>query len=86
MVTGRIVFVSPEYSPICSSVRLVLSSNSLFHWRAATMLVTRISVWVAAFSMTPIATTVLPAPQGSTMTPLPPAAFPAAQNESAAST
>ena len=44
MVTGRISFFSPEYSPISSSVSDVRSISSRFHCRPATVLVTRISV------------------------------------------
>ena len=44
MVTGRISFFSPLYSPISSSVREVRASSSRFHCRPATVLVTRISV------------------------------------------
>ena len=80
MVTGLISFLAPLYSPISSSVRLVRRTSSDFHWRALTVLVTRISVvaWACAIAAAP--TRVLPAPQGSTTTPEPPC-----QNESAAS-
>ena len=44
MVTGRISLREPEYSPISSSVSDVRWSSSSFHCRAATVLVTRISV------------------------------------------
>ncbi len=44
MVTGRISFFSPLYSPISSSVRVVRASSSRRHCRPATVLVTRISV------------------------------------------
>ena len=81
-MTGRICLASPEYSPMSSSPSVVLSSSSRRHCRAATMLVTRISVLVRALAITPIPTTVLPAPHGSTTTPLPPDGPPAAQNVS----
>ncbi len=79
MVTGRISFLAPEYSPISSSVSDVRLSSSCRHWRAETVLVTRISVvaWACAIAAAP--TIVLPAPQGSTTTPEPPC-----QNASAA--
>ena len=44
MVTGRISLRVPEYSPISSSVSDVRRTSSSFHCRAATVLVTRISV------------------------------------------
>ena len=79
MVTGRICFRAPEYSPISSSVRVVRRSSSSRHCRADTVLVTKINVvaWACAIEAAP--TTVLPAPQGSTTTPDPPC-----QKESAA--
>ena len=49
MVTGRISLRSPEYSPISSSVSEVRATSSRFHCRAATMLVTRISVVALGF-------------------------------------
>ncbi|CAG7349761.1 hypothetical protein PICSAR65_04423 [Mycobacterium avium subsp. paratuberculosis] len=79
MVTGRISLRSPEYSPISSSVSEVRATSSRFHCRAATMLVTRISVVAPALAIAAAPTSVLPAPQGSTTTPEPPD-----QNESAA--
>ena len=80
MVTGRISLRVPEYSPISSSVRDVRRTSSSFHCRAATVLVTRISVVALACAMAAAPTMVLPAPHGSTTTPEPPC-----QNESAAS-
>ena len=79
MVTGRISLRSPEYSPISLSVNDVRAISSRFHCRPATVLVTRISVVAPALAMAAAPTMVLPAPQGSTTTPEPPA-----QNESAA--
>ena len=72
MVTGRISFRVPLYSPISSSVSEVRFTSSCFHWRAETVLVTRISVVAFASAIAPAPTSVLPAPQGSTTTPLPP--------------
>ena len=59
--------------PICASVRVVLSSVSAIHCLAAVTLVQRISVVVCSACMQARPTIVLPAPHGSTMTPLPPA-------------
>jgi hypothetical protein len=73
MVTGRTSLTAPEYSPISSSVREVRLSSSSFHCRADTVLVTRISVVVELVAIAAAPTRVLPAPQGSTTTPLPPA-------------
>ncbi len=86
MVTGRISFFRPVYSPTWSSVRLVLSSSSRIHWRTATVLGVRTSAAHWALCMAAMPTSVLPAPQGRTTTPLPPAAAPPAQKTSAAST
>ncbi len=72
MVTGRISFLVPLYSPISSSVSEVRFTSSCFHWRAETVLVTRISVVDLACAMAAAPTRVLPAPQGSTTTPEPP--------------
>ncbi len=80
MVTGRISFLVPEYSPISSSVREVRLTSSSFHCRAETVLVTRIRVVALACAIAAAPTMVLPAPQGSTTTPEPPC-----QNDSAAS-
>ena len=76
MVTGRISLRSPEYSPISASVNDVRAMSSRFHWRPATVLVTRIRVvaWARAIAAAP--TIVLPAPLGSTITPEPPAQKP----------
>ncbi len=71
-MTGRISFVVPEYSPISSSVRVVRASSSSRHWRAETVLVTRISVVRCIAAIAPAPTRVLPAPQGRTTTPEPP--------------
>nr|CRL70023.1 hypothetical protein CPGR_00390 [Mycolicibacter nonchromogenicus] len=79
MVTGRISLRSPEYSPISSSVSEVRATSSRFHWRPATVLVTRIKVVAFALAIAAAPTRVLPAPQGNTTTPEPPD-----QNESAA--
>ena len=73
MVTGRISLRSPEYSPISSSVSEVRAISSRFHCRPATVLVTRISVVALASAIAAAPTSVLPAPQGSTTTPEPPA-------------
>ena len=73
IVTGRTSLTEPEYSPISSSVRDVRLSSSSFHCRADTVLVTRISVVVELVAIAAAPTRVLPAPQGSTTTPLPPA-------------
>ncbi len=80
IVTGRTSLTAPEYSPISSSVREVRRTSSSFHWRAETVLVTRISVVALACAIAAAPTSVLPAPQGSTTTPEPPC-----QNDSAAS-
>ena len=79
MVTGRICFLAPEYSPISSAVSEVRLINSSRHCRAETVLVTRISVVARALAMAAAPTMVLPAPQGRTTTPEPPC-----QKESAA--
>ena len=79
MVTGRISFFSPEYSPISSSVSDVRLISSRFHCLPATVLVTRISVVAPALAIAAAPTSVLPAPHGSTTTPEPPS-----QNESVA--
>ena len=76
MVTGRISLRSPEYSPISSSVSDVRASSSRRHCRPATVLVTRISVVAPALAIAAAPTRVLPAPQGSTTTPEPPAQNP----------
>ena len=70
-VTGRISLCSPLYSPTSASVRVVRARISARHWRAATMLVTRMSVRAPAFAIAPRPTRVLPAPHGRTITPLP---------------
>ena len=75
-MTGRISLRSPEYSPISSSVSEVRASSSRFHWRPATVLVTRISVVACACAIAAAPTSVLPAPHGSTITPEPPAQKP----------
>ena len=72
MVTGRISLREPEYSPISSSVSVVRFSSSCRHCRAATVLVTRISVVACASAIAAAPTIVLPAPHGSTTTPEPP--------------
>ena len=72
-MTGRTSLREPEYSPISSSVRVVKRMSSSFHWRAETALVTRMSVVVELLAMEAAPTRVLPAPQGSTTTPEPPA-------------
>ncbi len=72
MVTGRISFRVPLYSPISSSVSEVRLTSSCFHWRAETVLVTRISVVDLACAIAAAPTRVLPAPQGSPTTPEPP--------------
>ncbi len=72
MVTGRISFFVPVYSPISSSVRDVRRSSSCFHWCADTVLVTRISVVASARAMAAAPTMVFLAPQGRTTTPEPP--------------
>ena len=69
MVTGRISLTAPEYSPISSSVSEVRRTSSSFHCRAATVLVTRISVVAFACAIAAAPTSVLPAPHGSTTTP-----------------
>ena len=76
MVTGRISLRSPEYSPISSSVSDVRAISSRFHCRPATVFVTRISVVAFASAIAAAPTSVLPAPQGSTTTPEPPAQKP----------
>ena len=72
MVTGRTSLRAPEYSPISSSVSDVRLSSSWRHCRAATVLVTRISVVAPARAIAAAPTIVFPAPQGSTTTPDPP--------------
>ena len=64
MVTGRISFLRLEYSPISSAVSVVRLINSSRHCRAATVLVTKISVVHLARAMAAAPTIVLPAPQG----------------------
>ena len=76
MVTGRTSLRAPEYSPISSAVRVVKRMSSSFHWRAATALATRTSAVVELLAMTAAPTRVLPAPQGRTTTPDPPAQKP----------
>ncbi|GAP54875.1 hypothetical protein AHiyo6_14400 [Arthrobacter sp. Hiyo6] len=73
MVTGLTSFTAPEYSPISSAVRDVLLISSSFHCRAETVLVTRMRAVVELVAIAAAPTRVLPAPQGSTTTPLPPA-------------
>src|SRR5918996_1668145 len=80
MVTGRISFLAPEYSPTSSSVSDVRRMSSSRHCRAATVLVTRMSVVALARAIAAAPTNVFPAPQGRTTTPEPPC-----QNPSAAS-
>ncbi len=80
IVTGRTSFLAPEYSPISSSVSEVRLISSSRHWRADTVLVTRMSVVALAVAIAAAPTMVLPAPQGSTTTPEPPC-----QKESTAS-
>ena len=72
IVTGLTSFACPEYSPISSGVSVVRLSSSSRHWRALTVLVTRIRVVVPVAAIAPAPTSVLPAPQGSTTTPEPP--------------
>ena len=79
MVTGRICFRDPEYSPISSAVSDVRRISSSRHCRAETVVVTRIKVVARARAIAAAPTIVLPAPQGSTTTPDPPC-----QNDSAA--
>ncbi len=69
---------SPVYSPTSAAVRLVLSSSSAIHCRTATVFGVRISVARCTAAMALMPTMVLPAPQGSTTTPLPPLALPLA--------
>ena len=71
-MTGLISFICPEYSPISSAVSEVRLSSSSRHWRALTVLVTRMSVVVFVSAIAAAPTSVLPAPQGSTTTPEPP--------------
>ena len=80
MVTGLTSFFAPEYSPISASVSEVRRSSSSRHWRALTVLVTRMSVVAFASAIAAAPTSVLPAPHGSTTTPDPPC-----QKDSAAS-
>ncbi|CAM2984965.1 hypothetical protein COJE103337_10805 [Corynebacterium jeikeium] len=72
MVTGRISFFSPEYSPISSSVREVRRTSSSFHCLPAMVFVTRIRVVAFALAIEAAPTIVFPAPHGSTTTPEPP--------------
>jgi len=51
MVTGRICFREPEYSPISSAVSDVRRISSSRHCRAETVLVTRISVVARAWAI-----------------------------------
>ena len=78
MVTGRISFLDPEYSPISSSVSVVRFSNSSRHCLAATVFVTKINVVAFACAIAAAPTIVLPAPHGSTTTPEPPCQKPSA--------
>ncbi len=86
MVTGRTDVRSPEYSPTSEESRSVRVSSSCRHCRLATMLVVRISVCVETRRSASMPIRVLPAPQGSTRTPLPPPTPPATQKGSAAAT
>ena len=71
IVTGLTSFTCPEYSPISSGVSDVRRSSSSRHWRAETVLVTRMSVVVLVSAIAAAPTRVFPAPQGSTTTPEP---------------
>ena len=64
MVTGRISLLSPEYSPISSSVSDVRAISSRFHCRPATVFVTRIRVVAFAFAIAAAPTSVLPGAAG----------------------
>src|ERR1700738_945639 len=72
MVTGRISFMWPLYSPIASPDSVVLSMSSAIHWRVAVMLVVNTRVEVCRRAMHARPTMVFPAPQGNTITPEPP--------------
>ena len=78
MVTGRMSFVWPLYSPMASPGSVVLSMSSAIHWRVAVTLVVNTRVEVCRRAMHARPTTVFPAPQGNTITPEPPRAVPAA--------
>ena len=66
-----ITLQSVVYSPTSSSVKLVLSNNSLFHCLTEVTLGVKIKVLVCSLLITSRPTIVLPAPQGSTITPCP---------------
>ncbi len=83
-VTGRTSLACPVYSPTWSSCSVVLSSSSPIHWRTAVTLVVRTRVELPTRAMHSIPTTVFPAPQGSTTTPLPPRSLPPAWKAPAA--
>ena len=70
---GVISLRSPEYSPISFSVSDVRRSSSDFHCLPATVFVTRTSVVALACTIAAAPTIVLPAPEGSTTVPEPPA-------------
>jgi len=74
MVTGRMSFVWPLYSPIASPDSVVLSMSSAIHWRVAVTLVVNTRVEVCRRAMHARPTMVFPAPQGNTITPEPPRA------------
>ncbi len=74
MVTGAISLRAPEYSPTWAGWRSVRASSSSRHCRAARVEVTRTRVRAPTAAMAPRPTRVLPAPQGSTITPDPAAA------------
>ena len=85
IVTARTSFAAPVYSPIWSSPSRVFSRSSRRHWVTAVWFVVRISVLRPTRAITPMPTTVLPAPHGRTITPLPPSALPSRQKARTAS-
>lgn len=73
---GRMSLCWPEYSPTNDGSMSVLSMISFIHWRADEIDVQMIRVCSCAVATAPNPMTVLPAPQGRTRTPLPPASLP----------
>ncbi len=77
-MTGRISLRRPEYSPMASGASVVLSHSSRRHCATDAALLVTISVSAPCCAIAAIPTMVLPAPQGSTITPAPASANAAA--------
>ena len=83
---GDQIVVKAELAGISKDdIEVTLEAGDLVIKGAATIDEVRIRVWLWSSLSTPIPTTVLPAPQGMTITPLPPCADPAAWKTSTAS-